>query len=167
MTRRPCHLRSAHSADEAFIFNSYINSYANYQLSHGQYTAINGDVFKRAIHQQLAEILPHRDVIVACAVDDPEIAIGYAIGIDLGDAIIVDYCYVKHPLRRFGVARYLLSDLGVTPGKTLLYTHETRKVQYLIKHQTGHVSYVPAGSIGNMLDIKIMERKINGKDIRY
>jgi hypothetical protein len=142
----PCHLRLAHPADESFIFNSYVNSYGNYQLEFGRYSAVDKDVYKRAIHQQLTMLIPHRDVIVACSTDDPEIAIGYVIGKDLGHAVLVDYVYVKHPVRRYGIANYLLADLGVTPEKTLLYTHQTRKVDVLIKHQKRIVSYVPPGS---------------------
>lgn len=154
MTGTPCHLRSVHPADESLIFNSYVNSYGNYQLEYGRFSAIDKDCYKRAIHQQLAMLLPHRDVIIACSTDDPEIAIGYVIGKDLGHACLVDYIYVKHSVRRFGIAKYLLADLGVTPEKTLLYTHQTRKVDALIKHQKGIVSYVPPGAFALLHDIK-------------
>lgn len=150
----PCHLRLVHPADESFIFNSYVNSYGEYQLKFGRYSAIDADCYRRAIHQQLTMLIPHRDVIMACSSEDPEDSIGYVIGKDLGHACIVDYIFVKWRLRRCGIAKYLLADLGVTPEKTLLYTHQTRKVDALIKHQKGIVSYVPPGAFALLHDIK-------------
>lgn len=166
-TATACHLRLAHANDESFILNSYVNSYANYQLKYGHYFALNGDVFKRAIHQQISITIPHRDVVVACSTEDPEIAAGYVIGKDLGHSILLDYCYVKDHLRKLGIAKQLLADLGVTPEKPLLYTHQTQKVECLIKHQKGLVSYVPPGSFTLMHELSKHEREQHGQSPKH
>ena len=98
------------------------------------------------MHAVAQKLLTERQVLIACSAEDPDDNIGFIVGIDSPSATIVDYVYVKHDLRRLGVARLLLLRLGVRSEKPLFYTHETRKVKHLIKDHKAMCSYIPPQS---------------------
>lgn len=114
-------IRPACYADEAFISHSWLHSYAGTgfkQSSSSVYWDHHPALVKRALARSRVD--------VACLPDDEESILGWIVyqlpQFEEGFST-VQYVYVKHPFRRFGIAKKLLE---IIPNQErVIYTQRT------------------------------------------
>jgi GNAT superfamily N-acetyltransferase len=116
--------------DEAksLIYATWLRSYKS---SSPRAKNIPRDVFFAEHHDVIAGILDRSTTEVKLAVlpDDPDVVLGWAVT----EPGIVHYVYVKHMLRRHGLATALLAHVQ----RPFTYTHWTYVVHDLEKYTEG------------------------------
>lgn len=109
--------REARDSDTAFLISSWLRSFAASKLA----LMADSDAYFQGYKLLVEAALSRSRVLVACQKADPDAIVGW-VAVEPGDVPRLHYVYVKHPFRRFGVARRLLSPLLEKP---CVYTHET------------------------------------------
>lgn len=111
-------------ADRAFIVGTWSDSYKSSHYAGMLWT----DDYAPTMHVQIERVLdrPETVAIVACDRDDSSFLFGHIVGeVEPGETPIVHYTYVKAPYRRTGIARGLLTELGIAPFSYFVYTCNT------------------------------------------
>lgn len=110
-------LRDGTPDDVAFIFSSWIKSYAASDVAR----SMDRRVYDAEQHDAIEAALARSRVIIACLASAPESIFGYAV---VENDHTLHYVYVKQTYRRLGVARALLGAL--LDGPTT-YTHRSAR----------------------------------------
>lgn len=109
-------LRPARVGDLPFVFNSWLESYKAYPLALGVPKA----KYFADQHALITELLRRGECLMAVNPADDTHLLGYVVHEPARR--VVHYVYVKHPLRREGIARHLLSAIH---AEGCTYTHHT------------------------------------------
>jgi GNAT superfamily N-acetyltransferase len=121
-------VRKAYESDIAFIYKSWIDSYAD-----------TWDVAKSVFGREYKEVIdciltyPTSEIAVACKADEPDIIFGYMIyeeQTQIGP-YLVHYVYVKEAFRKFGIAKHLIQNLKMK--NDFLITHRTDLAKKILK----------------------------------
>lgn len=116
----PIEFRVAESdADFKFIYDSWLKSL----WPHRQYI----DDYWTCQKWLIDHILDHSTALICCDKADPFVIFGYAIF----DTQYTHWVYVKHPLRKMGLADELIDQ--IPPQSKFFYTHETPRGAKLAK----------------------------------
>lgn len=116
-------LRPGENADINFIANSWLKSFRNADFVKG----VPNKIYYNYHHKLLEELLPRCEVRVACNAERTDQILGWICGEVQGGALVVHFCYVKHPLRRLGIGKKLMESLRADHGDIpVVYTHKTR-----------------------------------------
>jgi GNAT superfamily N-acetyltransferase len=107
----PISLRPSEPGDRGFILDSWIRSYRD-----SPWARMMGHAYTDGHDALIKRILGRSAVLVACYDADPETILGWACT----ERDVVHYVYVKHKLRRRGIARMLL---GPFVSREVRYTH--------------------------------------------
>lgn len=133
--RLPVRIRTADEGDAALIYSSWLKSYASQNRDQPKATVYR-------LHQKVAKRLLEESItLVACMDDDASQVIGWLCARRTPKFLVVHYCYVKAPFRRFGIARALLSAFDHTPGEPVMVSHKG----YIVKEikDRYNLLYVP------------------------
>lgn len=125
-------LRQSKPSDESFIFNSWLKSFKDSYMVSGTTTTI----YYKEMHGVIKAILedPTTRVLVACGQDDEDAIYGYAVGQQIGAALIFHWVYVKHSLRNFGIGRNLEAGIkAAIPHESVAYTLRTKLTDILTR----------------------------------
>lgn len=120
----PVVLREARDTDRRFIAHSWLRSLKGSAIAK---LGKDSGRFFRGYGLTVDALLDRSRVLVACQPDDEDAIVGWA-AVEPGGIPTVHYVYVKHPFRRYGVAKALLSPLK---GESVAYTHETPALRRL------------------------------------
>jgi hypothetical protein len=116
--------RAAESDDLPLIFSSWLKSYRDYSTVSGCPNGIYYDRFHGLISNILSN--PATLCIVACDPNDSKSIFGYVVA-ELGQASMTfHWCYVKHPLRNFGLARALEAEINSVKVDKTYYSSKSR-----------------------------------------
>lgn len=145
MTSTLFNLRPAEPNDANFIINSWLKRYRDAVSK----KLVTDKVFYATQHDIIYKILqrPELYATVACSKDDENHIYGYCISEDLTklvpDLVILHWCYVKGPVRRFGIAKALIAD-AVKEHKLVHFTHKTHLIEFLnpLKTWVHNPSYI-------------------------
>jgi len=83
------------------------------------------NVYFPAQRKELEIMLKASDVLVACNPEDPGHVFGYVLSEKFHTSTVVHFIYVKHAVRKFGIAK-MLFDLVAQHQSTTLVTHVTQ-----------------------------------------
>lgn len=127
-------LRGLAKDDVSFVFNSLLKSYRDSPTVAG----VPNTIYYASHHAVVEALLqsPHAKVLVACNSDDSSQIFGYLIGRDLGDVRVLDWLYVKHPFRGYGIARSLEQAFLAScanPQAPVHFTHRVKQTDRLMK----------------------------------
>ena len=94
-------VRKSKEEDKAFIYSTMLRG-----LYYGcdYFTSIDKQAFFANYPRVLDRLLDVADVSIACLADDEDVIVGFSIT----RPNIIDYCFVKTPFRKQGVAKLLL-----------------------------------------------------------
>lgn len=123
-------LRQATSDDLPFVYNSWLKAYKH---SSRFAQRITNEVFFKYHHQVIDRILARgAKVLIATPENDEHTILGYIV-YEPYNALVLHFCYVKMPFRRFGVAHKLLSPLlseaGLN-GTLVTFSHWTKDMDW-------------------------------------
>lgn len=118
----PLSLRAFRDTDRRFIVHSWLKSFGGSRVA----TLVEPDAYYRDYRKLIERALSRSRVLVACQPDDDDAIIGWTVVEPRNDRMLVHYVYVKHPFRRFGVAKTLLAPLIDKPAT---YTHVNGSVR--------------------------------------
>lgn len=110
-------LRPATQADLNFILSSWVKSYREHAGD------MPGPIYYEGQRNLVTTLLQRCGATIACDPDDPSAIFGYVVSEKRGPVVVVHYVYVKHTLRRLGIARQLLAEVG---ARGCHYTHQTK-----------------------------------------
>lgn len=125
-------IRPLAKEDVPFVYNSMLKSYRDSPTVAGIPNTIYYAEHHRIIEGILAD--PQSRVHVACNSEDPAQIYGYAIGRTAPGLAIIDWIYVKHPFRSFGIARALEKE-AIGANTVVHYTHRVKHVERLLKNR--------------------------------
>lgn len=120
-------MQSAHRFEESKVFLASHGKRPPWQIWRALFPAVMDALLKRS------------KCFVACANEAPDVIIGYAI-VEQGDPFVVHWCQVKQDAWRRGVARKLMTELGVTKQTAVVYTNTSPFLQH---YRPAGWSYVP------------------------
>lgn len=118
--------------DESFIFNSWLKSFKDSRIVSG----VSSTVYFAEMHSVIKGILdsPSTTVIMACDQADSSTIFGYIVAQQVGAALVIQWVYVKHPFRNFGVGRHLEAAVkSTTPHESIAYTLATKLTDTLTR----------------------------------
>ena len=138
MKELPVRIRAAGEDDSAFIYSTWLRSYA------GQ----NKNIPKRVIWEyedkNVRNILSRSITLVAVG-DTPDSAgdiYSFVCAQRLPTGLVVHYAYTKVPFRTFGIARSLLDSFDYKPGELITHTYRPYITKELRK-KGYNLLYVP------------------------
>lgn len=99
MSIDPPHFRTPSQKDLNFVLNSWLKSNRN------EHQHVTNEVYYTFYKKIIAELLSKADTVIACDPADHNSIWGYIVY----EPSTVHYIYVKHALRRFGIANSLMS----------------------------------------------------------
>jgi hypothetical protein len=115
----PVVFRHANESDMKFVFDAWLKSLWPHRQSIKDYWVCQ----KWLVNA----ILSNSTVLLACDKVDPTVIFGYAVF----DSDAVHWIYVKHPLRRMGLASRIVDEIPHI--SKFFHTHETPHGMRLIK----------------------------------
>jgi GNAT superfamily N-acetyltransferase len=118
----PITLRPANSEDVGFIFNAWLKSFRNSDLSKD----IANEVYYSEHHKVIENLLKTYEVLIACNQDDLTQIYGFICAGSTDNIFTVNYIYVKHTFRRMGIGLALLNAFEHNDEYAAIYTHKTR-----------------------------------------
>lgn len=101
-------LRPALDADRAFVFSSWMRSYRKSEAAKG----VPGPSYYPQQQATIERLLRRCNVVIACQPELESEVLGYLIFEPLGAALVVQYVYVKHLLRRMGLATHMVEGVS-------------------------------------------------------
>tara|TARA_R110000824_G_scaffold161124_1_gene336257 strand:+ start:1559 stop:2050 length:492 start_codon:yes stop_codon:yes gene_type:complete len=116
----PIRIRAAGDDDSAFIYSTWLKSYAGH----------NKNVPKRIIweyeDEKVRDLLASSVTLVAVgdSIDSAGDIYSFMCGERSSSGLVIHYCYTKAPFRKFGIAKSLLETFEYNPGE--LITHSYR-----------------------------------------
>jgi len=147
--RLPVRIRKADEGDISFIYSSWLKSYAAQNKDQPKIT-----VYK--MHREVvSRLLEDGITLVACMEDNPDQVLGWLCAQRIPKFLILHYCYVKAPFRRFGLARSLVDAFEYRSGEPVALSHKG----YVCKDLKGRYEflYVPhlqqEGALTHMKEI--------------
>jgi hypothetical protein len=126
--------RDPTATDVPFLLNSWLKSSRDV----GDHALMTNAVYYDGFREECVRKLAIARVTIACNPQDPDQIYGWLCWGD--DPQTVHYVYVKHPYRKFGVAKSLLADALPGFGKrqtaitTLSRTHKAWASKYLLEY---------------------------------
>lgn len=131
MAQLPIQLRRARKSDLPFISSSWLQSYRDAPAVDG---CPNG-VYYHDQHQLLERLLQRSVVLVAVDEQDPDQIAGWVCAEVLnGPALVLHYIYVKHAMRKFGVAKRMVATLvAAEQPAAVFYTHRTKRAASILR----------------------------------
>ena len=115
----PVRIRAAGEDDSAFIYSTWLKSYAGH----------NKNVPKRIIweyeDEKVRELLSSAITLVAVgdSVDSSGDIYSFMCGERFPSGLVVHYCYTKAPFRKFGIAKALLETFEYKQGELLTLSY--------------------------------------------
>jgi len=124
MSERPWLLADARPTDMAFVFDSWLKSYADSSFA----CDIDNDSYYANQQSVIVDLVKRSNVVVAVDQEDSDHLFGWACVEQSGPTHIVHYVFVKHAMRGMGVARSILEALVPTHSKEhpLFASHRPR-----------------------------------------
>jgi GNAT superfamily N-acetyltransferase len=128
-------LREARESDLPFVFNSWLKAYRDA----GAVRGVPNTAYYNGQHDVIDEILHTAGVtcIIACDPKDTDQIFGWAVLVK--EDKTVHMVYVKQPFRLFGIAKALLTIMGIIGP--FVYSHRTIVGENIAKKKGS--SYVP------------------------
>lgn len=115
-------LRAAREEDRSFVFSSWLNSYRKSDAAKG----LDGQTYYTQQRATIERLLSRSSGVIACQPSDEKEILGWLV-LEPASSLVVHYAYVKHLLRREGLAshmlRSVLDSMGTQP--LVYYTHHT------------------------------------------
>lgn len=134
-------LRPPNEGDVGFIFNSWLKSYRDAPFVSG----IPNTIYYREMHLAIEKVLARANVVIACDPGEPELIFGWGVGEGAKDGtLLLHYLYVKHALRKFGIAKSLEEEFKKLPHTGVAYTCRTPPLFEAIRRRPLYV-YTPFG----------------------
>lgn len=122
------HFRALEPSDVHFVLSSWLKSYRP------SCPLVSDEVYFREQKRLILHLLEDTSVVLACDPVDPGVIWGYLVGAAHPDGFgVVHFVYVKHALRRFGIARALLAHAGILAGFEASHLTETGR-RILVDH---------------------------------
>lgn len=114
-------IREAEESDHAFIFSTWLRCY-KHESAFAK--PIAPKVFFARHHKVVERILAYKEtrILVCSPKDDDHTILGYLVYTDAKPKPVVQFCYVKMPFRKLGVAKALWNEALIVPEYSL-YTH--------------------------------------------
>jgi hypothetical protein len=116
----PIAIREANPDDVGFIFNSWLST-----MRHRGFASEVADaIYFAEQHRLIERILKTATARIACAVNDPNIILGYMISEKVLGFTCVHFTYVKASYRGLGIFNKLLTDINYDwENSTGIYSH--------------------------------------------
>jgi GNAT superfamily N-acetyltransferase len=106
---------------------------------------IPNSIYYREMHLAIEKVLARANVVVACDPAEPALIFGWGVGESAKDGtLFLHFLYVKHALRKFGIAKALEEELKKLPHTQVAYTCRTPPVFEAIRRRPQYV-YQPFG----------------------
>ncbi len=115
-------LRPAAESDIPFILSSWLHGYRKASVTSG----ISNTIYFKSHEQLLKNLLGSANVVVACALDNPDQIFGYAVFECDTINLTAHWIYVKQPFRALGMGRHLMSEVRTSPHQVEWHTARTR-----------------------------------------
>jgi len=123
-------IRNADNGDINFIVNSWLKSYR------ASCPLVSDLVYFDYQKRLIMKIFETATVTLAIDPDDPAHIFGYIVH----EGSVIHYCYVKHSLRRFGIARALLATIK---ADHFITTHLSYPARQILGSNPGMFLYNP------------------------
>jgi hypothetical protein len=135
--RAPVHIRDATVDDSGFIANAWLHSYRrSYDGIHCA-PHLFDDIYRPLVDGLMRSC--HNDVV--CGDANESQLFGFVNYVPDGDAVVINYIYVKGAFRGLGFARAMFDRITQAHGDRVFATHLTRDVQkYRLR---GNFVYAP------------------------
>jgi len=116
--------RLMRESDKNFIINSWLQSYRNSPTT----VSVSNGVYYTFQSRIIETILDYSTPIMAVDTEDDNIILGYICAqICAMEKMIVDWVYVKHNFKNFGLASALIGEMQEAyPVKVIEYTHQPK-----------------------------------------
>ena len=130
--------RAAVPEDVNFILNSWLKSHRKAKIP----ATMNDRAYFRLWHTLARRIIERAltgrvTVLVACSRECPDQILGWSAYERAKNTL--HYVYVKHPYRRWGLARTMLALHGISHEAPAVWTHQTHAAdQYLSRYRAGY-----------------------------
>jgi hypothetical protein len=126
-------VRHLTTADENFIYNSWLKSYRDSPTV----KSIPNTLYYDTHHKVIEGILnsPYLKSCAACNPDDPDQIYGYAIGEETDKTRVTHWVYCKHPFRNFGIGTALHNSLFTSKPfvGSAYFTHRMKTTDRLLE----------------------------------
>ena len=108
------------TSDKGLLFNAILKSQRDL------YKDTTDDVYYSGMQDRLANLFKDPAVLITLAVNpnDEDQIYGFSVTSKLGSTNVIHYVYVKHPFRKFGIAKMLLEGKY---EKGFFYTSRPKK----------------------------------------
>lgn len=136
----PILLRPANQEDVNFVFSSWLRSYKKNSTYAKQ---ITNTIYFNEHHKIIEKLLRNFQTIIACDKEDSTNIYGFINAGFVDGIFCINYVYVKHTYRRFGVGEALLHAFDHDFDNASVFTHHTRMAEKLAaKYRTLYHPYL-------------------------
>jgi GNAT superfamily N-acetyltransferase len=90
---------------------------------------VSSSIYFSEHHKVLEQIAKQGTILLAVNPEDVSQIYGYIAASRIDGILVIHYVYVKHPYRRFGIAKTLLNQFEHDPGAAACYTHHTKVIE--------------------------------------
>ncbi len=118
-------LRTPLPSDESFIYSSWLESYRDSPAVRG----VSNTSYYKAMHAIIEGALKNGAVLIASSEEDPDLIYGY-VSFTIG---AINYIYVKHAFRGFGVGKALEAAALTGQALPISYPLKTRVGERLLR----------------------------------
>lgn len=140
MSQLPVQIRRATKRDIPFITSSWLKSFRDGYFARG----IPNTTYYYHHHRILEQLLPRGITLVVCNEEDPDQILGWCNAEVVDTALVLHYVYIKHPFRKFGLAKRVVELLLETEKPpAVIYTHKTPTASKIMKDRDFNWIYNP------------------------
>jgi GNAT superfamily N-acetyltransferase len=114
--------------DRKFVIDAWLKNYN--ATGYGLY-GMDTEVMLRCHRVIIDRLLNTYTTVVAYDPQDTRVILGFLCGDMYPSSALVHYAYVRKDLRRQGIGRLMMHNLGWTEDKPIMSTHQTRHSKYM------------------------------------
>lgn len=114
--------------DRAYITHTWLHTHRHFGDWH---VRMDREVYMRCHRLVVHRLIEAHATLVAYDPEDPRVILGFLCGDNYASAPVVHFIYVRDRLRRFGVAKALMLELGWVTSAPIIATHWTSAVKSL------------------------------------
>lgn len=121
-------VRQAKDSDIPFIIDSWLKSYAEKGIEFS-----SKESYFKSYPQFIKDIIESSYLYIVCLPEDSDTILGWMCFEPRNNQYILHYIYVKHPFRKFGIAKYLFKIYEkINSNKQIIYSHKTNHLDNII-----------------------------------
>lgn len=131
-------LRAGTAEDWPCVFGNFLHSYRD------SVRDVSSVIYWRGQHEVVSRLLRTASLTVAYCPEVPTEVLGWVLHEKRGPVTVLHYVYVKHAVRRMGIATRLLASIGT---ERCHYTHRTARGMRFAKRLGAHFNpYLAVGA---------------------